>query len=76
MDVNFDQSTIRLYFLLISFMFSQNFQKNKKINTHDINQTFKFQVFCNIKLCIKNKFMDQIVNNIQLAKNLTCVLRT
>ena len=28
-----------------------------------------FQVFWDLKLCIKNKFIDQIVNNIQLERN-------
>ena len=26
---------------------------------------FKFQNFCDLKFAIKNKFIDQIVNNIQ-----------
>ena len=47
---------------------------------------FKFQVFfffeklnfkfCNIKLYIKNKFNNRIVNNIRFEQKLTCVLRT
>ena len=32
--------------------------------------------FCSLKLYIKNKFMDQIVNNIQLSQNLAYILRT
>ena len=28
-------------------------------NNYLINQMFKFQNFCGIKLCIKNKIMDQ-----------------
>ena len=32
--------------------------------------------FCSFKLCIKNKFMDQIVNNIKFKRNLTYMLRT
>ena len=31
--------------------------------------------FCSLKLFMKNKFMDQIVNNIHLVWNLTCVLK-
>ena len=30
---------------------------------HQIN--VKISSFCDLKLCIKNKFIDQIVNNIQ-----------
>ena len=33
------------------------------------------QFFCSLKSCIENKFIDHIVNNIQLTQNLTCVLR-
>ena len=29
---------------------------------------------CNLKLCIKYKFIDHIINNIWLIQNLTCVL--
>ena len=29
--------------------------------------------FCGLKFCIKNKFMNQIVNNIRLARNLMYV---
>ena len=31
--------------------------------------------FCNLKLYIKYKLIDHILNNIQLTQNLTCVLR-
>ena len=37
---------------------------------------FKFKIFYNQKLNIKNKFMNQMVNNIHFVGNLTCVLRT
>ena len=30
--------------------------------------------FCSLKLCIKYKFIDYIVNNIRLTQNLTCIL--
>ena len=29
---------------------------------------------CGIKFCIKNKFINQIVNNIRFERKLTCVL--
>ena len=32
--------------------------------------------FFNLKLCIKYKFIDHIVNNILLTQNLTYVLKT
>ena len=32
--------------------------------------------FYNLKLCIKNEFINQIVNYIRLAWKLTCMLRT
>ena len=28
-------------------------------NNYHINQMFKFQKFCGVKLCIKNNIMDQ-----------------
>ena len=31
--------------------------------------------FCNLKLYIKYKLIDYIVNNIWLTQNLTCILR-
>ena len=31
--------------------------------------------FCNLKLCIKNEFMDRMVNYIQLVWELACMLR-
>ena len=31
--------------------------------------------FCSLKLCIKYKFIDHIVNNIRLIQNLTRVLK-
>ena len=35
---------------------------------------FKFAIFNSLKLCIKYKLIDYIVNNIQLTQNLTYVL--
>ena len=31
--------------------------------------------FCSLKLCIKYKLINHIVNSIRLTQNLTCVLR-
>ena len=44
LDINFDKSTIELYFILISFLLVKFFKKSK-INSYVINQIFKFQVF-------------------------------
>ena len=46
-----------------------------KINSYVINKFFKIASFYILKLCIKYKFIDHIVNNIWLTQNLTCVLR-
>ena len=32
--------------------------------------------FCSLKLCIKNEFVDRMVNYIQLAWKSTCMLKT
>ena len=53
----------------------QNFKKIKnQLLCHHINVIIS--IFCNLKLCIKNKLIDQIVNNIQFERNLICMLRT
>ena len=36
----------------------------------------KISNFYDLKLCIKNKFIDRIVNNIQFERNLKRMLRT
>ena len=36
----------------------------------------KISSFCNRKLCIRNKLIDRIVNNIQFERNLICMLKT
>ena len=40
---------------------------------HQIN--VKISNFYNLKLCIQNKFINRIVNNIQFEQNLICMLR-
>ena len=53
----------------------QNFKKIKnKLLFHQTN--VKILNFYNLKLCIQNKFIDRIVNNIQFERNLICMLRT
>ena len=73
LDVNFDKFAIRLHFIFISFILAK-FSKNQR-SIIMLLTNFYISSFCNIRLCIKNKFMDRIVNNIQLEQNLTCVLR-
>ena len=47
-----------------------------KINSYVINKLQVFIIsFCNLKLYIKYKLIDHMVNNIWLTQNLTCVLR-
>ena len=52
----------------------QNFKKTKDQSLcHQVN--VKISNFYDLKLCIKNKFIDRIVNNIQFEQNLICMLR-
>ena len=77
LSVKFENLTIRLHVFIIFFMLAkfQNFKKIKdQLLCHQTN--VKISGFCNIKLCIKNKFIDWIVNNIWIERNLTCILRT
>ena len=53
----------------------QNFKKIKdQLLCHQIYVIISN--FCNLKLYIKNKLIDQIVNNIRFERNLICMLRT
>ena len=61
-NVNFDKSTGVIYFLFIPPMLA-NFQNDQKISNYVIYQNFNFKFFIS-KLCIKNEFMDRIINNI------------
>ena len=61
-----------MFLLYTSYL--QNFKKIKnKLLCHQAN--VKILSFYNLKLCIKNKFIDRIVNNIRIERNLTCILR-
>ena len=56
-------------------LFSQNFKKIKnQLLSHQKN--VKISSFCNLKFCIKNKFIDRIVNKIRFERNLIYMLRT
>ena len=52
----------------------ENFQEDRKSIAMSSIKYLNFK-FYDIKLCIKNKFIDQIVNNIQFEWNLTNILR-
>ena len=60
---------------LLYHSYLQNFKKFKdQLLYHQTN--VKISNFCDLKLRIKNKFIDRIVNNIQFERNLMCILRT
>ena len=73
LDVNLK----KLYILIISSVLVK--LKKKRKNERSIYMlslkclNFKF---CDLKLCIKNNFIDWMVNSIQFGKNLTCVIWT
>ena len=52
----------------------QNF---KKIKDQSLYHQIKVKIsnFYNLKLYIKNKFIDRIVNDIRFEENLICILR-
>ena len=41
------------------------FQEDQKSITMLLKKNVKILSFCDLKLCIKNNFIDRIVNNIQ-----------
>ena len=63
-----------MYILIISFVLVK---LKKKKNERSISMlslkclNFKF---CDLKLYIKNNFIDRMVNSIQFGKNLACVI--
>ena len=60
-------------FLLYS-SYLQNFKNIKnQLLCYQIN--IKISNFCNLKLCIKNQFNNQIVNKFRFEQNLICMLR-
>ena len=60
---------------LLYLLCLQNFKKIKD-QLLCLQTSVKISNFCDIKLCIKNKFIDQIANNIRFERNLICMLRT
>ena len=60
---------------LLHPLYLQNLKKLKnQLLCHQTN--FKILSSCNLKLCIKNKFINRIVSNIQFKRNLTYILKT
>ena len=74
LDVNFDKFIIELHFIYISFILAKFLEDPRLIAMSSIK--YLNSKFCSLILCIKNKFMNRIVNNIRLIRNLTYVLRT
>ena len=73
LNVNFENLIVKLY-VLITFLILTKFQKDHRLLYHQINVIISS--FCDLKLYIKNKLIDQIVNNIQFEQNLIYMLRT
>ena len=64
--MNFDKFNIRLYFLIISSILVK-FQENKKsIAMSSIN--YLISSLYSLKLCMKNKFIDRMVNIIRFEE--------
>ena len=74
LSVNFENLTVRLHVLIIFFMHVKFQEDQRSIAISSTN--VKISNFYDIKLYIKNKFIDRIVNNIQFERNLICMLRT
>ena len=72
--MDFENLTVRLHVLIIFFMHVK-FQEDKRSIT--ISSTnVKISNFYYLKLYIKNKFIDRMVNNIQFERNSIYVIRT
>ena len=63
LSVNFENLTIKLHVLITSLMLTKFQENQRSILRHQINVIILS--FCNLNLYIKNKLIDQIVNNIQ-----------
>ena len=74
LSVNFENLTVRLHVLIIFFMHVKFQEDQRSIAISSTN--VKISNFYYLKLYIKNKFIDRIVNNIQFEQNLLCMLRT
>ena len=80
---------LSLNFSLLNFLFSLKSLQTNTFLAYVINwfkcyhqrkkktgSFVKFSSFCDLKLCMKNKSIDRIVNNIQIERNLICMIRT
>ena len=58
-------------------LYSPCVQNFKKIKDQSLYHQIKVKIsnFYNLKLYIKNKFIDRIVNDIRFEENLICILR-
>ena len=74
LSVNFKNLTVRLHVLIIFFMHVKFQENQRSIAISSTN--VKISNFYDLKLYIKNKFIDRIVNNIQFERNLICMLKT
>ena len=71
--MNFDKSTIGLNYLHIFFMLTKFHDDKKLIVMSSINCLNSS--FSSLKLCIKDEFIDQMVNYIRLIWKQACILR-
>ena len=72
--MNFDKSTMRLHYFHIFFMLTK-FQGNQRLTAMPSINCLDSS-FSSFKQCIKDEFIDQMVNYIRLAWKLACMLRT
>ena len=70
--MNFENLIARLH-ILITFLMLTKFQENQKTIAISSNKCYNFKFLWSN---VKNKLIDQIVNNIQFERNLICMLRT
>ena len=71
LSVNFENLTVRLHVLIILNAYKISKKIKNQLLCHQIN--IIISSFCNLKLYIKNKLIDQIVNNIRFERNLICM---
>ena len=74
LNVNFENLTVRLHVLITSLILTK-FQENQKSIAISSNKCYNFKLLY-LKLYIKKKLINQIVNNIRFERNLIYMLRT
>ena len=60
--MNFDNLVVRLHVFIIFFILAK-FQKDQRLTAMSSIKRI-ISSLCGLKLCIKNKFVDKIVNDI------------